>query len=59
MKRPGRPEYVARAALYLASDQSEGVTGMVLPVDGGITAGDPVNHMEQLAQARERALAGG
>jgi NAD(P)-dependent dehydrogenase (short-subunit alcohol dehydrogenase family) len=59
LKQRGKAEYVARAALYLASDLSEGVTGMVLPVDGGITAGDPVNHMEALADARARALAGG
>jgi NAD(P)-dependent dehydrogenase (short-subunit alcohol dehydrogenase family) len=59
LKARGKPEYVARAALYLASDLSEGVTGMVLPVDAGVTAGDPVNHMEALAQARARAIAGG
>ena len=34
----GRPEDVAQAALYLASDQSGFVTGTVLPVDGGWTA---------------------
>jgi 2-keto-3-deoxy-L-fuconate dehydrogenase len=35
MKRFGRPEEVAEAALYLASDASSFTTGMVLPVDGG------------------------
>ena len=34
----GEPEDVARAALYLASDASKFVTGVVLPVDGGWTA---------------------
>jgi NAD(P)-dependent dehydrogenase (short-subunit alcohol dehydrogenase family) len=58
LKQRGKPEYVARAALYLASDASEGVTGIVLPVDAGVTAGDPVNHMEELAQARARAIRG-
>ena len=35
MKRFGRAEEVAEAALYLASDASSFTTGMVLPVDGG------------------------
>jgi NAD(P)-dependent dehydrogenase (short-subunit alcohol dehydrogenase family) len=34
----GEPEDVAEAALYLASDGSRFVTGVVLPVDGGWTA---------------------
>lgn len=33
--RNGKPEDVAGAALYLASDSSRWVTGAVLPVDGG------------------------
>jgi NAD(P)-dependent dehydrogenase (short-subunit alcohol dehydrogenase family) len=35
MKRFGRAEEVAAAALYLASDDSSFTTGVVLPVDGG------------------------
>jgi 2-keto-3-deoxy-L-fuconate dehydrogenase len=35
MKRFGRAEEVAEAALYLASDASSFTTGVVLPVDGG------------------------
>jgi NAD(P)-dependent dehydrogenase (short-subunit alcohol dehydrogenase family) len=34
----GRPEEVAYAALYLASDESSFVTGTELAVDGGNTA---------------------
>jgi NAD(P)-dependent dehydrogenase (short-subunit alcohol dehydrogenase family) len=37
--KAGVPEDVARAALYLASDDSEFVTGTHLVVDGGITIG--------------------
>jgi NAD(P)-dependent dehydrogenase (short-subunit alcohol dehydrogenase family) len=33
----GAPEDVAEAALYLASDESRFLTGVVLPVDGGWT----------------------
>lgn len=37
--RVGEPEDVARAALFLASDDARWITGAVLPVDGGLTAG--------------------
>ncbi|MZH02190.1 MAG: SDR family oxidoreductase [Nitrospinae bacterium] len=36
--RFGKPEDVANACLFLASDESSFVTGTVLPVDGGFTA---------------------
>ena len=37
--RLGTPEEVARAALYLASDEADFVTGSALVIDGGLTAG--------------------
>jgi 3-oxoacyl-[acyl-carrier protein] reductase len=36
LKRPGTPEDVANAALFLASDESSYITGQVLSVDGGM-----------------------
>jgi len=39
--RWGRPEDVAFAALYLASDEAAFVTGTVLAVDGGLTCQSP------------------
>ena len=39
LKRMGKPEEVAAAALYLASDESAFVTGSALILDGGWTAG--------------------
>ena len=38
MARWGRPEEIAQAALYLASDESSFVTGTALIVDGGWVA---------------------
>ena len=36
--RTGRPEEVASVVLFLASDESSYITGVTLPVDGGILA---------------------
>lgn len=37
LARLGKPDDVASAALFLASDESSYITGVALPVDGGLT----------------------
>jgi NAD(P)-dependent dehydrogenase (short-subunit alcohol dehydrogenase family) len=37
VRRAGRPEDIAHAYLYLASDEASFVTGQLLVVDGGRT----------------------
>jgi NAD(P)-dependent dehydrogenase (short-subunit alcohol dehydrogenase family) len=55
LQRVGSPRDVAEAALYLASDRAAQVTGIVLPVDGGTTAGPPPRSMKHLmARAEDR-----
>jgi NAD(P)-dependent dehydrogenase (short-subunit alcohol dehydrogenase family) len=39
MRRYGTPEDIARAILWLCSDNADFVTGHALPLDGGMTAG--------------------
>lgn len=46
--RFGRPEEVAGAALFLASDDASFVSGVALPVDGGFTAGHSVGIAEMM-----------
>jgi NAD(P)-dependent dehydrogenase (short-subunit alcohol dehydrogenase family) len=48
--RLGEPQDIARAVLYLASDQSEWVTGQLLSVCGGFTLIPPSYDVEHLAR---------
>lgn len=52
MGRLGKPEDVAKAALFLVSDDASWITGATLVVDGGLTAGSYA--FNQLLQARNR-----
>jgi NAD(P)-dependent dehydrogenase (short-subunit alcohol dehydrogenase family) len=57
LKRDGTGEDVAETALYLASDRSAYVTGIVLPVDGGSAAGSPPARPAAPASADQAAPA--
>ena len=52
LQRQGVARDVAEAALFLASERSAQVTGLVLPVDGGTTVGGPVNQLKEILTAR-------
>jgi NAD(P)-dependent dehydrogenase (short-subunit alcohol dehydrogenase family) len=41
LKRPGQPQELAAAGLFLVSDEASYVNGQALPVDGGLTASMP------------------
>jgi NAD(P)-dependent dehydrogenase (short-subunit alcohol dehydrogenase family) len=53
LQRVGSPTDVANAMLYLASERAAQVTGIVLPVDGGTTAGAPPRPIKQLLGSRK------
>jgi NAD(P)-dependent dehydrogenase (short-subunit alcohol dehydrogenase family) len=49
--RAGRPEDIAAMALFLASDDSEFVSGQAMVVDGAVTSGMGAGNMGQGSQA--------
>lgn len=53
LKRRGTPHDIANAALFFASDRSSYVTGQIMGVDGGASAGDTNNRSELLSRVRE------
>ena len=55
--RSGEPEDIARAALFLASDEAEWITGEALVVDGGLLSGRPWRKLGRtITERREVTL---
>ncbi|HPU04763.1 MAG: SDR family oxidoreductase [Microbacteriaceae bacterium] len=54
MGRWGVPDDIANAAVYLVSDESSFVTGVILPVDGGLTIQTPEAAVRSSFRARWR-----
>jgi NAD(P)-dependent dehydrogenase (short-subunit alcohol dehydrogenase family) len=56
LKRQGWPIDIAQTTVFFASDRSQQMTGQVLSVDGGATAGDARNLIQEMLQARTNAM---
>ena len=48
MARIGRPEEVAALFHFLASDESAFITGIAIPIDGGLSAGIGLGIVEPM-----------
>ncbi len=55
MARTGTPQEVAQAVLWLCSDQSSFITGVVMPIDGGQLAGNKPPQMYRQGQPMDPA----
>ena len=54
LQRVGSPRDVGEAAAFLASDRAAQITGVVLPIDGGTTAGPPPRSVKSLLADRDQ-----
>jgi 3-oxoacyl-[acyl-carrier protein] reductase len=56
LQRLGQPSDIAGAVAFLASDRAAQITGIVMPVDGGTTAGPPpIDVKKVMARRAEEA----
>ena len=54
LEREAQPEDVANAVAFLASDRAAQITGIVLPIDGGTTAGPPLAQTKLIMSTAPR-----
>ncbi len=59
LQRHGTPADVANAALFLASERSAQITGIVVPVDGGTVVGPSLKQMQLLLARNDGGGHGG
>lgn len=58
LKRRGYASDIANAAMFLGSDRSVYVTGQILAIDGGASAGDALSQIGEIMEARVAAKQG-
>jgi NAD(P)-dependent dehydrogenase (short-subunit alcohol dehydrogenase family) len=56
IRRPGHPDDIAKAALWLASDDSSFVNGHALVVDGGVSGGRTWSDYQHAIEGLERKM---
>jgi NAD(P)-dependent dehydrogenase (short-subunit alcohol dehydrogenase family) len=56
LKHPGNPRDIGHMAMFLASDRAAHVTGQIIAVDGGVTAGETLRQNELFGQVRRDYL---
>lgn len=52
LKRQGTPRDIGQAMLFLASDRAQQMSGQIISVDGGATAGDARSVIQEMLDAR-------
>lgn len=52
LRRQASPQDIGQAALFLGSDRSLQITGQIIAVDGGASAGDARSQIQEIIEAR-------